>query len=683
MAKVPHRRVTIAVDAPLIDAKAAEDRPSTAAYAFSSGGRFLGRTPLDEKGLARLEIEASAEAAGVRLLVGPVMSDDTPNLAELVRRGAQERHLRIDPEAAQAKVSLKLPPDIWRCWLGRFCVVKGTAVKRVVVHGVAKDFPVCNATVEIYEVDPISVIIPKIPKDILDRLRHIVLTPIPVPPIPPGPGPDPVPFAARSIALGAGNAPTPEPMALTLDPSLRAAALAGSDLTLRRELIVNAEVVRPILCWYFPHFVVKHLIATTETDDCGHFRETILQSCNNHDQADLYFKLKQQIFGPGLKTIYAPTPVACHTWWNYVCGTEVTLHVTDPLAITCQPCPPVIAGDNWVLFMAIGNHPLSKIYGTSEDHPVTDASQLGLTTDGAPWGGLLRPRIEFDNALRAMGVDFYRLSWKRDTDVAYTPLSGTVNRHYAHKVGTALMVDAYNLGPKTKGAEGNLFEIPPALPPLGQWSIPDAVEDTTSGKLDTTAIADSKIQLKLELFDSAGAPVNIGAKGIRFFVPTSEDLSGTVETENATTLGLVSGNAMIITLRVNNEKCTASIAAPTIGTAVADPCCGVLGYSGGETVGLAWQASHPHQFANYSFGIVRGASGVASQGGAVAGGSFSIAPTVDDLMNTNLPPGCASGGCTVAGFSEQLYVATTATDGWGRQAQYDASAVRAFVLAKK
>ncbi|HLP31726.1 MAG TPA: hypothetical protein VK150_10210, partial [Geothrix sp.] len=275
-----------------------------------------------------------------------------------------------------------------------------------------------------------------------------------------------------------------------------------------------------------------------------------------------------------------------------------------------------------------------------------------------------------------------------EPDTAYKHLNGAVSRHYAHMIGTDLVLDAYPLGPVTKGAEGNLFEIPPTIPPFGQWSIPDAVEDTTSGKFNTVAadgtpILDGKVQIRVELFDTAGAPVNLGAKGIRYFVPTSTDLSGTVHTVDASTLGLVWGNTMVITLHVNNRACSASIAPPSIGGVVADPCCGVLKYSVGDSVLMAWQASHPEGFATYSFGVVRGVSGVYSSGGAVGGGAFSVTRTVDHLLNDNLPGGCVVGGCPVAGFSENLYVAATATDGWSRQSQYDAGAVRAFVLAPK
>ena len=55
--------------------------------------------------------------------------------------------------------------------------------------------------------------------------------------------------------------------------------------------------------------------------------------------------------------------------------------------------------------------------------------------------------------------------------------------------------------------------------------------------------------------------------------------------------------------------------------------------------------------------------------------------TVDHLLNDNLPLGCPVDGCTVAGFSENLYVDGTASDGWGADL-YNASFVRAFVLAK-
>ena len=713
----PARRVSVDISAPLQGVTGDEARPPSAVYAYSAGGRLLGQAELDAKGRAALVLGLGADATGVRLLAGPASDDKTPDLQDLLRRGAQERHLRIDADLSKLKVEIALPIDVWRPWLNR-CLVKGTLNKRVVRDGITVDMPVCHATVEIYEVDPVHVILPKIPKDLLDRLRDVILGRIPWPEPDPTPGPFPGPFPEPVPGPFPGPFPGPDPLPLlrampmqraaasalpgaarvesasliqdvASTSTLRLAASSFSDLAFRQSLIDHAVLVRPLLCWLHPQLVSMQRVGTAVTDDCGHFRTTIFKSIFNPDQPDLYFKATQRLFGFLTVTILAPTPVACHTWWNYVCGTEVALHTSHPLAITCAPCPPIVAGDNWVLFMAIGNHPLSRIHGTGQALGAPTASNLGLTDGGAPWGGTLRPRLEFDSALRdSLGVRYYRLSWKRDGEPAsaYKPLGADIGRHYAHMVGTDLVLDAYPLGPNTVGGQGNLFEIPPAVPPLGQWSQPDVVEDTASGKFDTVAadgtpVMDGRVQMRVELFDAAGAPVDIGALGIRYFVPTSTDLSGTVHTVDASTLGLVVGHTMVITLRVNNEPCSASIAPPAIGGGVADPCCGVLSYAPTDTVTLGWSASHPHGFGSYGFGIVRGVNGVFSAGGAVSAAAFSATRTVDQLLNDNLPPGCAVGGCPVAGFSENLHVWASATNGWSRQSQYDRHDVRAFVLA--
>lgn len=720
MAKASSGHRSLRINASFLETSADDKPPASAAYAYSAGGRLLAQADVDPKsGHATLELPTPSEATGVRVLVGPALPrGEKPDLAELLRRGAVERHLRLDPRAELQPLEFEIFPDTWHCWLLGLCVVKGTVLKRIVRDGLPVDFPVCHAKVEIYEVDPFYLILPKLPQLVVDRLRDIIAgrtPPIPEPlpepfpepfpgPVPPIPEPDPPPFRAFVARGGMQGAmqraegghridgEAIEALHAASGGALRYAAISGSELAFRHALLEHAVLIRPILCWLFPRFVTMQLIRTVTTDECGHFRTLIFKGCHNHDQPDLYFKVRQRIFGFFDVVIHAPTPIACHTWWNYACGTEVTLHVTHPLAITCQPCPPIIAGDNWVLFMAIGNHPLSLIHGTGQSLvATTDATNRGLTSGLAPWGGTLRPRLEFDSALRdSLGVKYYRLSWKRDAeaDSEYKPLVGDIARHYAHMVGTDLVLDAYPLGPNTVGGNGGLFEIPPAVPPLGQWSLPDVIADTASGVFnsaagDGTPLLDGKIQVRVELFDNAGAAVDIAAKGIGYFVPTSTDLSGTVNTVDASSSGLnlVVGNTMVITLHVNNEACSAAIAAPSIGGSTADPCCGVLEYGVASTVTMPWTASHPHGYATYGFGVVRGTQGVYSSGGAVAGGSFSATRTVYQLMNDNLPPGCSEGGCTVAGFSENLRVYAMATNGWSRQSQYDDGDVRAFVLA--
>jgi len=186
----------------------------------------------------------------------------------------------------------------------------------------------------------------------------------------------------------------------------------------------------------------------------------------------------------------------------------------------------------------------------------------------------------------------------------------------------------------------------------------------------------------VELFDAAGNQVDPEGLGITWRVPESTDLSGTIQTADAASLGLVDAarNSMMVTVRVDNNPCAAFIDAPTLDGTPAPAQCGVMDYTDrGQSVAMPFLAVQRNGFATYSFAVRRGAdsplevdlSGTAASSPA----TMPAAPTstVGDLLNT----------CQTAGFAEHLYVAHTATDGWSRQGQYDAQDLRAFVLAKK
>jgi hypothetical protein len=743
----PEGEIKVEVAAELLDRQKGDEAPKLEAYAFTAGGTLLDRTSIGERA-ASLSVPARADAQSVRIVVGPpVDAEHGEALAELLRRGANEQFVRLEPRGEALKVEFPIARPIWSCWFRR-CLVRGTLLKRVTSGGVPIDMPVCGAEVEIYEVDPLIILIPKIPIDWIKRLREIVR--IPVPPIPPPPpegpfrpplpGPDPSPIDAllaesarfaetaapagdfvtrtelaqvaeerfrereggaeqveRTLELTSEEPHAPdreEAMAairgLAASSEIQAAAAHGLE-PFRDALIKNPVRVRPLLCALFPRFVTMQLVGTATTDDCGHFQTSFWIGCTS-DVPDLYFIAYQRI-GFLRIPIYKPQPVACHTWWDYPCGTEVTLYTNSPFAHTCPPCRPVVADRYWVLVMAIGNHPLSRIHGTGAALTTT-STNVGLTDGGAPFGGLIRLRVEFDNALRDdLNVRYYRVSWKRaGLGGSYVALDGEVHRHYAHKVGTSLVLEAYPLGPHVVGGQAALFEIPPALPPIGQWSLPDAVEDTTSAKFPTGGSvapyglvppADAGIyKLRLELFDAGGAPEDIGALGIHYVVPTSTDLNSTIFTTEAAALGLVpgppvdSGNAFVMRLHVDNNPTFAQIDAPLLNGSVAANNCGVLNYADGDTVTLAYTGSHPNGFATRDFWLRRGVTDLSVSpltviGQPVGAGSYSASPSVSSLLGMN---------CPVAGFAEELRVWGTATDGWSRQG-YDAHDLRAFVLA--
>jgi len=432
------------------------------------------------------------------------------------------------------------------------------------------------------------------------------------------------------------------------------------------------------------------LIATTTTDNCGNFSERIFLGCYSGNP-NLYFTATINfLFFPIY--IYDPAPVACYTYWGYQCGTSVTLYTDNPFAPGCSPCAPVNADPNYVLFRAIGGTPLSQIYGTST-LLTTTPTNLGLAAgavvsgEDSPFGSLLLPRVEFDSSLLEFGLAaFYQISYRFGTTGSWAVLTGDIFRHYNQFVGTELVTTPYSLGPQTVGTTTNLFAIPPALPPVGDWAFPDPAYDLANAQFPTTVLpsalpggTNGLYQLKLDLFDTAGNPVNITTAGIKYYVPTTVESDGTIDTADASTLGLVVGSSFIMSVYVDNRPTVAQlpgVSTPVDSTAT-DPC-GILHFSDpSNTVEIEYVAYQPGNYLDWSLGVVRGISGgVASDGGNTSEGTPGVPVDFDNTVSSLM------GTCNQAAFGVNLYVASRATDGWSRLVQYDSSAAIAFALVE-
>jgi hypothetical protein len=643
------------------DAAGGLPKGEVAAYVFSAGGKLLETAPLNADGGAALKVPVTDEPTGARVMIGPRL--EKPDLSELLRRGAVEAHVRLDPKEL-APVEFTIGPDIWPCWFLGLCVAKGTVLKRTLHDGEPLDLPVCGAEVEVYEVDPIWIIIPRLPDIVLEDIRDVLLHKIPIP--------DPPPEQLRALELPA----LPQPLAI--------AAKAGSVAQLRRQLVLNADIAKLILCWIRPHFVTKTLIGTAVTDECGHFRLLFFRGCSNPDQPDLYFRVLQPLFY-GLKLpIYEPAPVSCYTHWDYVCGTEVTIYTSSPFAQTCSPCPPLDPGgvDNYVAVMHVGNTLTSNIQGVRSGGPVT---QRGLLTDGRPFGGTLNPHLEFDPQLRdSLGVRYYRVTVQRPGGGDPYPLEIECFRHYRHAVAGGEVVEPYRLGPSTINGTPHLFEIPPSVPPIGVWSTPNAYEDMASAKWNSTAQApgvpddeadrSGLFELKIELFDVNGAPVDTAALSIGWLVPQEPSVSGAAVLHLvAPDPSCIDGSAFLLPLHVDNNPTSAEVDPPLLDGVAAADSCGVMRYApAGGTVKLPYRARHRNGFATYTFTVKRGAQELTppSTSGTVAATTFEPTRSVDLLR----------GSCPMAAFLEDLWVYGTAFDGWTRVG-YDAHDSRAFALA--
>ena len=142
--------------------------------------------------------------------------------------------------------------------------------------------------------------------------------------------------------------------------------------------------------------------------------------------------------------------------------------------------------------------------------------------------------------------------------------------------------------------------------------------------------------------------------------------------------GTLLETSTLLTIRVDNNYCTAFAGTPQVHGTSADPDCGLLHYGtkNADPVSMPFAVGHPNGFATFSFSLVKGVHGVTlpavpPTSGPVSSAVSPITASIQDLL----------GKCDIAGFGEWVYVAASATNGWGRQSQYDASAAVAFVLA--
>ncbi|OLE55334.1 MAG: hypothetical protein AUG51_03690 [Acidobacteria bacterium 13_1_20CM_3_53_8] len=779
------------------------------AYAFDRTGNLIASAPVTGEH-AQLALRPD-QARYARIFVAPPPPTKTKpermTLKDMERLNAYEPFWKFNREASVQEI-LGIPENYWKCWLLCKCRVRGRVVRPITIGGTTTELPICHARVHICEVDPLPIIIWRLPDDLVYRLRDDLIYLVEQPVRFPIPLPDPPPFKydtrvvdpspeniarmnrARLSSAAGGIAsrldavalnPQPEPPgrpgrlqigaisemasrfdAVALNPQplppremsslqtgtrsqqmmsspmkleTRAALMSSSTNLVRQALVDNVQLLRPYLCywdWLWWWYRCDEL-DVLETDAQGRFDTTIWYACC-YDQPDLYFWVEYSIGGVWTP-VYKPS-IPCHTYWDYACGSEVTIHVTDPRAIPCGGEPDLTGMQ--VAVLSVGDVvSMHEIRDYSGANPAIDPL-AGLTTDDPPrpFGGILEPRVWFSRAaLIAAGITHYRWSYMRLTQSnGTTPVSdswhsigATVVRHYSViDSGGNLSFPAYPLGPVPEFPGQDLFKIQPIDPPSPgiDWSAIDAHEDLSSAHFlshllegGDAALAAGKYRLKLELFRIVGgAPqlVDLTAAGVALKVATTDAPFGTQTVATA-----VPGEHYLIrdsspphnvigfqmVLRVDNNPCTAEIhqiSDASAGHLTVDANCGFIEYNPAfdhnNDVHLEFKAAHPHNFATFGFTIYRGASNYVSSASAATSGNQTVASSpvdgftrdpssvysknvsVHTLLTENKPPG--SPDCTKAAFAMNLSVYALATDGWSQLSGLNASGLpTAFALA--
>lgn len=754
------------------------DKPINARlYAFDGQGHFLTSAPLREGEVA---LEATADQLKrARLFVGPELPKGrsmTPTLQTMAHLNAYEPTWRFESGRDRYEL-LPVPDYLWPYWFWCSCRVRGRVIKVETLGGVTYEKPVCHARVHVCEVDRLPWIIARLPDDIIYRLRDELIwaiehpIPIPNPPDPPykfDPGYiDPVPVLRKAASvLGrfdgseVGFNPQPDPPTevklrsvlsqaldsgeVMLNPQplppkatraqvtatplafeSRAALTAGSVGLVRDALIKNAALIKVYWCywdWLWPWFRYGcEELAVTETDEHGRFDTTIYYPCFG-DKPDLYFWVEYSIGGVWT-TVYHPS-IRCHTYWDYVCGTEVTIRVTDPRVHGCGDQPELLGKK--VVVKTIGRQvSMGEIYRDS----VVPAEHLkeGQVKEGwihavkpSPFGAVLEPRVDFGNGLKAAGITHYRWSYRplgstdeTDWKVMDEIQAGrTVSRHYraTSAPGDPVVYKSVQIGPDPVAPGGYYTLIDPALPADGEdWEVLDEGYDLASAYFDTTLLPHGKYELRMELFRKVGAVmtrVDLEAESVELYEITDPAplVEGSYTTTAATgdrtlkdpgTLHVV-GYRLVV--HVDNRVCHGNIEDPTVNTVPAGRC-GFLEYSDlSDNAHISFRASHPANFASFHFRVVRVSTPLAEatatglveaasvNGFNRLGDLFGKNISINTLMTSGLPAGETP--CTRAAFGEALHVYALATNGYQRLHHLDGPRgelgevdLRAFAIA--
>lgn len=688
------------------------------AWLFNRNGELIQQTPVSDdraefKGLNKINSD------DIRLLITPEVSDQriaVRNIKDLERLQPYEPILKFDKD----RLTLQPVPgrliDIWQI---RFCRVIGKVQKNFSIDGQSLIKPLCKARVHICEVDKIIFWIDLIPDHVILRIPDIILKPEKIRPIP-NPRLSFVNQFARPIVANAqfknlSKATASEKtqrQTPAIDQQTKQQLMSRHAPTIKASVLKNIELFHPYFClypWIWPWLYRCDEIKTVYTDSNGRFDTKIVYWATG-DKPDLYFWVEYLIDG-SWTTVYRP-PIPCNTYWDYACGKEVTINVTDPRVRA--GCNEVLVGEQ-VWIRAIGNESIRNIKQNDADltpiqglpwHRIglsrQTESDLSITDYISPFATGLHFIIKFGSSLPNNGAKYFR--WKaikiRNADLSV--FSGGTTRYLNDAISKYYYVEyidafdnpqtttkSHTLGP-VSGTDG-LYLIPPSSPfnwldetdPTAVWQH----ADTLTAAFDSNGLyGDGLYEFTLELFDQTGNKI--------FREPTIYKIpkvGNSGETENATPefldwdpVGGTTDFKMLV--RIDNTPAEGEIHDVQVGAALSGPC-GFIKYTNAAApqVRLAFQAHHDNNFATFTFTVIKGNNTQACPGDTTG---FVFSPTPGFSRSGDgefvsaplLTPGSMLGACTKGAFAETLYVKALHTNGYNRISAFDDGDTNAFAL---
>ncbi len=689
------------------------------------------------------------ETRELRLFIAPAMDKSIEKVTSIE---ALESYKPYEPILQSATREgnfeiLPVPSYISQFWPFCNCRVTGKVSKWFHVGFGWEDRPVCNARVHICEIDSIWYWIYKIPDFIIAKIPDAILKPEEVikHPIP---IPDPTPFFEENVQVATRQQTNIFKTTSVEEKQLEVTSkfpelslevkqnLQSGNLNLIRDTIAkNYEIFHPWFClwpWWWPYFYRCRELAVVYTDASGRYDTNVSYWCFG-DRPDIYIWVEYFING-AWTTVYNP-PIPCNVWWDYGCGTDINIHVTDPRVPgdCCCNCP--IPGE-LVWIRSVGNTSVSHINQQNilQAPPLQTVpyNRIGLTDAAAiydpwflptaigdykrPFGGSPSLYMGFGSDLPNAGIYYYRWSYKQVRDAqlnpvadsykALEPIGGVVNKGYEYTYidsngDEQFGANSVKLGPFTVGTNDNLYIIPPVQPNMAPFSVPetDPLWHEQTYNMNTMSFnsadlkrgnmngGDGLYEFKLEVFDQAGNLLTNIPKAT-FKAPDYNNANFSVNApdellENPT---LTTANAFNMLMRIDNAQCSEDIFTVNVnGVPASTDCCGFVNYKPGGAeadLELTFLATHPNNFAVFSFAVQRGTcndpvmSALTDANGMVIDSAFGYTLS-SGIYHKHFTPAqllgtCYNDGTGKAAFAETLYVAAMATDGTYRLAGKDA-----------
>ena len=625
---------------------ATEAHAPVRAYLFDSAGRVIESAPVEKSLSFRVDPKRRYQVT-----VGPDLSVDgsvpADAAARLTAAGAVSRD--VPPAQEPSKVKFRIEESLHLLWIFRCITIHGTVRKHLNPGGTPPAYaPICTGIVQVFTIDLAASLDNLSDAQVLD-LRQTVL--------------------ARMFGVEISDLFSFDWSDFARLSALSAGLYPLTGNALRAYLVAHRAELASFMCEVIPEWAISYQqLPDAPIQPDGSFS---LTHCFFVWQTpiDVYFEVVQTI--DAVEREVADPDILCTTMWNYDGSQSAVITVEDPSAIACNPTQ-TGPGYLYVWPTAIGNTDLRQIDG------LETLSGTGLLPGDTPFGGTLSLQTQFDPNLQSSGIVYYRWSYRFDGEADFTEINAPVTHRWMQETISGgvitIHLNSVALGPNLVGSESNLYAIPdPNLPWVNindPADRPYAYFDSTTG----TAGRNGMVTLRMEMFDGSGTHVAAGNAGhggpFNYLLP---DLTATAADYTDAPANNIDANGdLVFRIQVDNRPCAALLADVQASGNNADDC-GMLHYANAtDTVSIAYAATQPANFIDWSLSVSRGSHGVV----ATAGGATS-APVGSHLDRTAAQ---LAGTCVQAAFATNLSAYARATDGYGRQSQYDAGATGAFAL---